>query len=153
MSSLHILFASTSGHTEYVVDVLMSSLEKALPSLAIHKQRAESATPEDLLTGDFLILATGTWNTGGVEGQLNPYMHALLKEKAKNIDLGGKKCAVISLGDHRYRYTCGSAAHAEEYLTTHGGDLAAETLKIVNEPYGQEKKVEEWAARLIPLLA
>lgn len=146
---LHIVYASTSGHTEHVVDTLIAYLASKQPGLNVDKQRAELTRPEDLLTGDVLVLATGTWNTGGVEGQLNPYMHLLLKEKAKEIQLGGKKCAVISLGDKRYRYTCGSAAHAEEYVKTHGGDLCLETLKIVNEPYGQEKAVEAWGEQLL----
>lgn len=146
---LHIVYASTSGHTEYVIDTLIAYATLKQPSLRIDKQRAELTRPEDLLTGDVLLLATGTWNTGGVEGQLNPHMHALLKEKAKDINLGAKKCAIIALGDARYRYTAGSSVHAEEYVHTHGGELILHTLKIVNEPYGQEKTVENWADQLL----
>jgi hypothetical protein len=42
---------------------------------------------------DILLLASATWNTGSIEGQLNPHMWELLKDKAKNLDLAGKRCA------------------------------------------------------------
>lgn len=147
--SLQIIYASTSGHTEYVIEKLVASLLKQRPELRIEKHRAEQCSVEHLLQGDILLLASGSWNTGGVEGQLNPHLHALLKEKAVGVDLKGKKVALVALGDARYRYTVGAAAHLEEFVKTHGGEILGDTLKIVNEPYGQEKTVEEWGKKLL----
>lgn len=146
MPSIHIIYASTSGHTEYVVDQAIQSLVAA--GVAVEKQRAELAQPEDLLKGDILLLASGSWNTGGAEGQLNPYMHDLLKKRAVGIDLGGKKVLLIGLGDQRYRYLVGAMTHLEEFVRTHNGVVVEPVLKIVNEPYGQEGKVEEWVKQL-----
>jgi hypothetical protein len=70
---LHIVFASTSGHTEYVVDTLIDSLKGIVPEWEIEKTMAEKTQPQDLLRGDVLVLASATWNTGGIEGQLNPH--------------------------------------------------------------------------------
>src|ERR1700704_5918678 len=95
---LHIVFASTSGHTEYVVDALIDSLKSIIPAWEIEETKAEKTQPQDLLSGDVLLLASATWNTGGTEGQLNPHMCALLHDKAKTLDLGGKPCACIGLG-------------------------------------------------------
>jgi hypothetical protein len=39
------------------------------------EQDAEKMQPLDLLQGDVLVLAT--WNTGGIEGQLNSHMEQL----------------------------------------------------------------------------
>jgi flavodoxin I len=150
---LHIIYASTSGHTEYVVNALQTYLQRRNGALNIEMQRAELAKAEDLLKGDVLLLATGTWNTGGIEGQLNPHMHVLLKEKAAGAQLNGKKVAVIALGDSRYRYTAGAGIHAEEFVRSHGGELIVESLTIVNEPYGQEQKVDEWGAILLSKLS
>ena len=99
---LHIVFASTSGHTEYVVEALIDSLRSIAPSWEIEETMAEKAQPQDLLNGDVLLLASATWNTGSTEGQLNPQMWGLLHDKAKNLDLAGKLCACVGLGDHRY---------------------------------------------------
>lgn len=153
MSSLHIVFASTSGHTEYVVDMLCAFLQKEAKNFNIEKQRAETATPDDLLRGDVLLLASGSWNTGGAEGQLNPYMHMLIKDKAAKIDLAKKKVAIIGLGDDRYKFKAASADHLQEFVELHGGTLITPVLRVINEPYGQENTIEEWAQTILPIIA
>jgi flavodoxin I len=145
---LHIVFASTSGHTEYVVDALVESLKSATPGWKIEATMAEKTQPKDLLSGDVLLLASSTWNTGGVEGQLNPHMWVLLQDKAKTLDLAGKPCACIGLGDHRYFYTARAADHLQNYVEAHHGRLIVPTLTIIDEPYGQEEAVRAWGKQL-----
>ncbi|MEH2546104.1 flavodoxin I [Bradyrhizobium sp. AZCC 2262] len=147
---LHIVFASTSGHTEYVVDALTDSLRSITPGWEIEATRAEKMKPLDLLSGDVLLLASSTWNTGSVEGQLNPHMWVLLHDDtAKTLDLAGKPCACIGLGDHRYLYTARAADHLERYVKVHHGRLIVPTLKITDEPYGQEESVRVWGKQLV----
>jgi flavodoxin I len=149
---LHVVFASTSGHTEYVVEALIDSLKTIAPGWEIDETLAEKAQPQDLLTGDVLLLASATWNTGGIEGQLNPHMWVLLHDKAKTLDLAGKPCACIGLGDHRYFYTARAADHLQNYVEAHHGRLVVPTLKIIDEPYGQEEAVRVWGKRLVGVL-
>jgi flavodoxin len=146
---LHIVFASTSGHTEYLVDVLIDALRTLAPGRHIAATIADKTQPEDLLRGDVLVLASSTWNKWSVEGQLNPHMWMLLQEKAKNLDLAGKPCACIGLGDDRYFYTARAADLLQSYVKTHRGQLILPTLKVINEPYGQEEKVRVWARELV----
>jgi flavodoxin len=146
---LHIVFASTSGHTAYVVDALTEFLKSMTPGWEIEETMAEKAQPQDLLGGDVLLLASATWNTGGIEGQLNPHMSVLLQDKAKTLDLAGKPCACIGLGDHRYFYTARAADHLQHYVKAHHGRLIVPTLKIIDEPYGQEEAVRVWAKQLV----
>lgn len=149
---IFVSYASTAGHTEYVIDVLTHHLQE-IGNVIVERKRAELCAPEDLSKGDVLILASGTWNTGGIEGQLNPYMHRLLKEQAAKVDLKGKKVACIALGDERYRYTAEARVHFEEFVKTHGGRLLTESLVIVNEPYGQERAVRKWGDVLLSQLS
>jgi flavodoxin I len=146
---LHIVFASTSGHTEYVVDALVGFLKSIATGWEIEETMAEKTQPQDLLSGDILLLASATWNTGGTEGQLNPHMSVLLDDKAKTLDLAGKPCACIGLGDHRYFYTARAADHLEHYVEAHHGRLIVPTLKIIDEPYGQESAVRVWGKQLV----
>jgi flavodoxin I len=146
--SLHIVFASTSGHTEYVVDALIGSL-KSIAGWEIEKTTAEKTQPQDLLTGDVLLLASSTWNTGSIEGQLNPHMWVLLHDKAKTLDLAGKRCACIGLGDHRYFYTARAADHLQQYVDAHHGRLIIPALKIIDEPYGREEAIIVWGKQLV----
>ena len=150
--SLHIVFASTSGHTEYVVEALIDSLKSTTPDWEIEETMAEKAQPQDLLSGDVLLLASGSWNTGSIEGQLNPHMWVLLHDKAKTLDLAGKPCVCIGLGDHRYFYTARAADHLEHYVEAHHGRLIVPTLRVVDEPYGQEEAVRVWGKRLVDVL-
>lgn len=143
--SLQIIYASTSGHTEYVIGVLQEALEKNAEELQVASCKAESAHAEDLLSGDVLLLACGTWNTDGPEGQLNPHMKDLLMGRANNIDLKGKPVAIIALGDDRYFYTCRAGEHMRRFVLDHGGKILGDALLVVNEPYGQEEKIRTWA--------
>jgi flavodoxin len=147
--ALHIVFASTSGHTEYVVDMLADSLKSITPGWEIEARMAEKTQPRDLLSRDVLVLASSTWSTGGVEGQLNPHMWVLLHDKAKTLDLVGKPCACIGLGDHRYFYTARAADHLQRYVKAHHGQLIVPALKIIDEPYGQEEAVRVWGKQLV----
>jgi flavodoxin I len=147
--AVRIVFASTSGHTEYVADALADSLKSITRGWEIEATRAEKMKPQDLLSGDVLLLASSTWNTGSVEGQLNPHMWVLLHDKAKTLDLSGKPCACIGLGDHRYFYTARAADHLQHYVKAHHGRLIVPTLKIIDEPYGQEEAVRVWGKQLM----
>lgn len=153
MLSLHIIYASTSGHTEHVVDVLLAFLIELAPDVRVEKQRAESAAAEDLRRGDLLILASGTWNFGGSEGHLNEHMRRLLFEKAGKIALGGRPVALISLGDDRYRFTTRCTERFMQFIKESGARLIHQPLTIVNEPYGQEERIRKWAAKLPEIMA
>jgi flavodoxin len=80
MRSIHFITASTSGNTEYVARVVQQHLAEHAATIVIEQQRAELAQPADLQRGDLLILGSGTWNTGGTEGQLNMHMDAFLRD-------------------------------------------------------------------------
>jgi flavodoxin len=148
--SLCIIFATTSGHTEFVVDTLSKSGQ--LSDWKLEQVRAENASQQDMLGGAALLLASSTWNAGGVEGQLNPHMSALLQSRAMNLDLAAKPCACIGLGDHRYYYTARAADLLQEFIESHHGRLLLPTLRIVDEPYGQEQAILGWGKQLADAL-
>lgn len=149
MKTVHIITASTSGNTEFVANTVSERLRATAPNITIELQKAELATADDLLRGDILILGSGTWNTGGTEGQLNMYMDALLKTRAKDVKLAGKPITFISLGDERYFFRTRCTEHFLRFQREHGGKLFLPPLIIVNEPYGQEEKIHAWADKLM----
>lgn len=147
--SLSVIYTSTSGHTEYVVDAVVGVLALKAKDVIVTRMKAELSQPGDLLKGDALLLASGTWNTGNVEGQLSPYMEDFLLQRANKIELKGKPVAVIGLGDERYHYAARATDHLVEYVKSHGGRLLLPPLRMVNEPYGQEEKALKWAEQFI----
>ena len=146
---LHFVSASTSGNTEYVIDEIIRTLQSTPEKVTVERQRAEQTDPQDLLRGDVLILGSGTWNTGGNEGQLNTHMHALLNERAKQLDWNGKPVTFISLGDDRYYFRTRCTEHFLRFQREHHGTLFVPPLILVNEPYGQEEKVRKWTEKLL----
>lgn len=149
MPSLHIIFASTSGNTEYVVDTLIDQLNKAQPDLEVTKQRAEKAQADDLKKGDVLLLASATWNYDAAEGYLNTHMREFLHKRCKDIDIEGRKVALIALGDDRYYYTGRATERFMQFLMQKKAKSCTMPLLIINEPYGQEEKITKWADKLM----
>lgn len=146
---IQLIYASTSGHTEYAVCVVLEALRAEAPMLVVRKSMAESCGAADFLADDFLVLAAGSWSVGGAEGQLNPYMSRLLNERANTLNLDNKPCACIGLGDHRYFYTARALDLLQQYVASHGGRLIIPGLRLVNEPYGQEESIHAWARALV----
>ena len=146
--TLRLVWASTSGHTEYVAAQLAEILTAGASECRLATMRAETAQASDLLTGDVLVLASSTWNTGGIEGQLNPHMAELVDKRARDLSLDGRRCACVGLGDHRYYYRAQAAEKLERFVQDHGGRLLTPTLRIIDEPYGQEDIVQAWARGL-----
>ncbi|HLD63922.1 MAG TPA: flavodoxin domain-containing protein [Candidatus Peribacteraceae bacterium] len=149
MPSVHFIYASTSGHTEHVIDTLINYWTKHAPKITVEKQRAEQTQAHDLLRGDYLILGSGTWNTGGIEGQLNMHMQALLEERAAGVDLQGKAVSSISLGDERYYFRTRCTEHLLRFIREHNGKPFVPPLVLVNEPYGQEERIQKWGDRIL----
>ncbi len=148
LRTLTIVFASTTGNTEYVVDVLMRALEQHKKELRVSKVRAEIADPESLLKGDVLLLASGSWNTNDIEGQLNPQMFDLLCKRCIEINFQSKPTIIIGLGDDRYHFTARAAEKLAEFVKDHGGQLLLSPYKLLNDPYGQEEKITLFAEEL-----
>ena len=133
-----------------MVDILTRSAESS--DWEVETTLAESASQQDMLRGAILLLASSTWNTGGVEGQLNPHMSMLLQSRAKDLDLAAKPSACIGLGDHKYYYTARATDLLQEYIESHHGRLLLPALRIVDEPYGQEQAILAWGQQLADAL-
>lgn len=152
MTSIHIIYASTSGNTEYVITTLLDHISSRQPDIAFECHRVERVGPEDLLRGDLVILGSGTWNTGGREGQLNMHMDALLRDRAKGLDMKGKPITFISLGDDRYYFRTRCTEHFLRFQREHNATLFVPPFILVNEPYGQEEKIRLWGDKLLKKL-
>ncbi len=144
--SVTLIYASGSGHTEYVFDQICSALKTA--NITVTMIRAEKAQAEDIQKADVIVLGSGTWNTGGSEGQLHPYMHDLLNIRLSGMDLKAKPVAFVSLGDERYYFTTRCTEYFMKFAKQSNSKLCLPPLTIVNEPYGQEEKIAQWAGKL-----
>lgn len=149
MPQISIIYASTSGHTEYVMQILAETLRSA--GAEVHSVRAEQAAEGDLKKGDLTVLASGTWDADGVEGQLNPHMKAFF-DRVEGTGLEGRKLAFVGLGDTRFRYTARAIEHLQKFRMAKKAVQLLPPLLIINEPYGQEETVKRWGTKVLAAL-
>ncbi len=144
MSAIQIIYGTTGGNTQIVCQKLQEELETLGHQVSL--LRCELAKPEDLLTGDCLILASPTYGHGVLE------MHfAKFLPTADSISLDNKKCAVVALGDPKYDldYFMESEKILTTFIETHGGVIATPPLKIAKSPLlSFEKHIQRWAEKL-----
>lgn len=143
MASILIIFGSTGGNTELVVDKVSEILQKK------HKvtvRRAEESNIQEASNFDLCILASSTYG----HGILQPYM-APVHQKLINQNFKDQKFAVIGLGDFKYDrpYNIASARILKDGVEKAGGQLVNEPLLINKSPIPfLDEKVTKWAEDL-----
>lgn len=145
MKSVLFIYGSTGGNTEMTAESIAEILRKKKYKAVV--QRAELSHPEDLLKYDVCILASPTYG----HGLLQKHMLDFVK-KLEGVDLKGKPCAVIGLGDPKYeaQYHLESAPILEKILTDHGGKLLLPALRISRTPVMHLKGlIPFWSAQLL----
>ena len=144
-SPIQIIYASTSGHTEAVVDRVAEAWRKTGIKVSLH--RAEQASMEVIKNNQLFLLASSTWE----HGQVNHFFKKFLKE-LKEVELDGKRAAIIGLGDSRYEpvYIAEGAVKLERAWLAQGGKVVGEVLKIEGDPFTiLETKVKAWAVETL----
>ncbi len=146
--SVHVVYASTSGNVEIVVEKVVKILRDAQISVEAH--RAEQTPLETISNNDTFILATSTWE----HGQINPFFNSLLKEM-KSQNFAGKRATFIGLGDIRYEHVLfnqGMKVLRGVWLDQGGTEFHRQLL-INGEPYHVlDTTVTVWAEALKTLL-
>lgn len=138
---IHLVYASTSGNVETVVERVAQILQAQGFTTELH--RAEKTAIDLIAQNDTFVLATSTWE----HGRLNPFfekLHAAMKET----QMAGKKAAFIGLGDKRYEPVlfCEGMETVRKTWLNQGGEEIGTALKIQGEPYAQlETVVGPWA--------
>lgn len=148
MSSIRIIYASTGGHAKYVANRLTEALIKASASesVMIDTQSASQCRRRDLIDADVLILVSAE-----IPGQqhLNQNMHALLFDRAKRVDLDGRRVACVALsGDEETAEILGKKFQA--FIDAHNGTLFVPHLLLTGKDlYAYDKEMERWADKLL----
>lgn len=116
----------------------------------VYLQRAELSKASDLAKAEILILASPTYGHGALQEHMLAFTKGL-----GDVDLKGKPCAVIGVGDPKYeaQYHIESAAILEEFLKDHGGKLLLPVLRISRTPVMHLKGlIPFWGKQLIDKL-
>jgi len=144
MSKIIIIYGSTSGNTELVVDHLAAMLQNS--GHTVDTKPGESCTFQDADGYELTILASPTYG----HGALQEYMMHINQEVA-TADNKGRQFAVIGLGDPKYdrNYNIESAVILEHSIKKSGGTLLVPSLKINKSPIPHlETTLKDWANQL-----
>jgi len=145
---IHIVYASTSGNTEFVMDKVADVWRKMGREVFLH--RSEKTDINILTKNKFFLLATSTWDNG----KINPFFDRLLSEMEK-LDFSDKSAAFIGLGDRRYEshYFCTGMTLLKEVWEKSNGKSVGVALTIGREPFDEiiDKLVRDWAEKTLKL--
>ncbi|MYL21442.1 flavodoxin [Halobacillus litoralis] len=130
MARILIGFASMSGNTEEMADLIKERLEE---DHEIHMDELEEIEPGFLMDFDAVILGSYTWNDGDL-----PYEVEDFYEDLEDIDLTGKGIAVFGSGDTSYPQFCEAVHTFEERLTAVGGERMTGAWKVDMHPDNEE---------------
>ncbi|KGP71408.1 flavodoxin [Pontibacillus yanchengensis] len=131
MANILITFASMSGNTEEMADLLKDDIEKHGHEVTL--EELDELSAHDLVHYEGILLGSYTWNDGDL-----PYEVEDIYEEIEDVDLTGIKVAVFGSGDTNYPLYCEAVHTFEKQLTSSGATLVQDGLKIEMAPDSDE---------------
>jgi len=131
MSKILIAFASMSGNTEEIAELIKTSIEPL--GHEIEMKEIENINTQKLLEYEGIILGAYTWGDGEL-----PYEVEDFYDDIETMDLTGKKVAVFGSGDHAYPKFCAAVDILEERLVACGAEIVEQGLKVELAPETEE---------------
>ncbi|MGB3570261.1 MAG: flavodoxin [Priestia megaterium] len=131
MKEILLAYASMSGNTEAIADLI----EEELVKHGLHVKRAEvyDIDASDLVSAESIIFGAYTWGDGEL-----PDDFLDLYDEMDDIDLTQKQMAVFGSGDSSYDVFCGAVDLIEEKIKKRNGNIAVPGLKIELSPFGED---------------
>lgn len=149
MKTVLICYASTGGNTHVVCEEVGNVLREA--GINVLLQRVETMNTEDFEEYEYILWGSPTYGHGLLELRMERFVY----KRGKDLDLTGKKCAVIGLGDPKYDddYLAEAAVLLEEFARNAGADILCENLKVIENPVPQLiSHVRPWANALAEII-
>ncbi|MEN0642659.1 flavodoxin [Alkalicoccobacillus gibsonii] len=131
MSKIVLVFASMSGNTEDIADLITGKLRAN--GFVVDQEEMEEYDPANLTEYDGIIIGSYTWGDGDLPYEAEDFYTAM-----DDVDLSGKQAAVFGSGDTVYPEFCEAVHTFEKKLVECGAVLITEGLKIEFTPETEE---------------
>ncbi|MFQ6391298.1 flavodoxin [Priestia aryabhattai] len=131
MTKILIAYASMSGNTEEISELIKSNLKPF--GYHIDMKEIEHLDIQKLVEYDGILLGVYTWGNGDL-----PYEVEDFYDEIENVDLTGKKAAIFGSGDRSYPEFCAAVDLLEEKLELCGAEIVQKGLKIELAPETEE---------------
>lgn len=123
MTLAKIVYASMTGNTEEIADIVAEALENLTIEVEINE--CTQVDPEDFEDADICVVATYTYGDGELPDEIVDFY-----EELQEIDLSGKTFGVCGSGDTFYDEFCKSVDDFEAAFTKIGATKGADSVKV-----------------------
>lgn len=123
MALVKIVYASMTGNTEEIADIVGNKLEELGHTVDIDECTTVDAS--DFEDADAAIIATYTYGDGDLPDEIVDFY-----EDLADVDLSGKIYGVIGSGDTFYDYFCKSVDEFDDQFALTGATRGAESVKV-----------------------
>ncbi|WEV60302.1 flavodoxin [Streptococcaceae bacterium ESL0729] len=146
MATAKIVYASMTGNTEEIADIVCEALENK--GIEVEMDECTSVDAEDLLDFDINIVATYTYGDGELPDEIVDFYDDL-----KDLDLDGKIYGVVGSGDTFYDEFCKSVDDFDRAFASTGATKGADNVKVdlaaeEDDIQALEKFADELVAKL-----
>lgn len=149
MALAKIVYASMTGNTEEIADIVASKLEEL--GLEVHNDECTTVETEEILDADIIVVATYTYSYGG-DGELPDEIVDFYTDLA-DLDLTGKIYGVCGSGDTFYDDFCKSVDDFDLMLGSRGATKGAENVKVDLAAEDEDiENLEKFATNLVAAL-
>lgn len=124
MTQALIVFASLTGNTEHMADIVAETLEDR--GIDVEVVDSMQADAQDYLDYDICIVGSYTY---GVDGVLPDEMLDFYEELGE-LDLSGKVFGVFGSGDDFYDYFCAAVDYFEQQFIQTNATKVGDSVKI-----------------------
>lgn len=139
MTLAKIVYASMTGNTEEIADIVAEALEKL--DMDVEIDECTQVDAEDFEDADICIVATYTYGDGELPDEIVD-----LYEDLQELDLNGKTYGVVGSGDTFYELFCKSVDDFDEAFAKTGAKKGADSVKVdLNAEEEDIEKLEAFA--------
>lgn len=134
-----ILYASLTGHTEYIAD----QIKIYLSCLGYKAACFDVENINEIPSCDLLLFGCSTYHSGDLNPIAEKFLEKLTKER---MSIPSTKVAVFGLGESIYPEFCASTELATEFFESQKCQVIKPDLKIdmLQPQYENQREIESW---------
>jgi flavodoxin I len=140
-----LAFATYSSGTDLASQIVTTVLTEK--NIAVERKDIREVSVDSLREYDYIIFASPSWRTRKGDGMPHEFFLDFI-DKAEGTDFSGMRFGIFGLGDRAYTHFTGAVDELSSFVTSHGGSLIIEPLRIDGFYFNQaanEKYLEDWA--------
>ena len=123
MALAKIVFASMTGNTEEIADIVADKLKER--GLEVDIDECTTVDAEEFLEADIAIIASYTYGDGELPDEIVDFY-----EDLASLDLTGKIYGVVGSGDTFYDEFCKAVDDFDRAFAATGAEKGAENVKV-----------------------